>query len=92
MSGFPKKETDGRGIYYACCISSIGPSCNHITMLDGTIRLPNVQPEDATALEGSWAVVNEPVRKIIATWTRGLITLDEMVSELQKVAIQRNPS
>lgn len=29
---------------------------------------------------------NETARKIIATWTRGLITLAEMVEELQKVA------
>jgi hypothetical protein len=55
-SRFPKKETDGRGIYYACCISNIGPACQHITMPDGTIRLPLVQPEDTAALEESWAV------------------------------------
>lgn len=29
---------------------------------------------------------NETARKIIATWTRGLITLSEMVTDLQKVA------
>lgn len=39
------------------------------------------------------AVVSDPAetaRKIIATWTRGLITLAEMVTELQKVSDVRD--
>lgn len=49
---------------------------------DSLLPEPIVSAEEAAERDGA----DETARRIIATWTRGLITLSEMVMELQKVA------
>ncbi len=43
-------------------------------------------PVPAWAQPADLDAANESARRVIATWTRGLITLAEMVTELQKIA------
>lgn len=43
MREFPFRNINGDTVW-ACCISSIGPECQHITMPDGSIQRPSAEP------------------------------------------------
>lgn len=36
MSEWPKRVDDWRGMIWACCVSNIGPACNHMRLPDGS--------------------------------------------------------